>query len=488
MIVAITSTFVPKSSASISQVLRRQVPSPSASISTKRVGGTLSISPVSFLSTCAHHHHRHQQQSYSLMRHIDSSNFVFNATTTPLTKPRRLPKMTVSSDITDIEELHRHAILQKQSTYIDPTTGFTVFTELAHLKRGKCCGNLCRHCPYGYSNVKNATNNDCGEAKAVSGDREGTGKLVMRILDGTYYENDESSKKPSSTTECGCSSAGASNHNSAQSTTDITQPLPKVRGKGGYAGGTLTSKNVPYTRKGDAGTSQLFTGERRDKHDDVFEAMGTVDELCSVVGVVYSQLMTSNEAVLNNTSTASTSSNSTLHPVYGELPEQLLDVMSRLFDVGSHIARPAPKQAQQSNTEMVQTKRPFHPHNTDLLEEWIDTMTDQLPELTSFVLPTGSPASAQLHVARTVCRRAERRMVPLVQRDESCDPAALSYVNRLSDYLFTAARYVNYCDGRDEMQYRREERRGGDVVDDDKKRGAFQRERVAVKLKDSAAE
>ncbi|ACI64924.1 predicted protein, partial [Thalassiosira pseudonana CCMP1335] len=188
-----------------------------------------------------------------------------------------------------------------------------------------------------------------------------------------------------------------------------------------------------YTRKGDAGTSQLFTGERRDKHDDVFEAMGTVDELCSVVGVVYSQLMTSNEA----------------------LPEQLLDVMSRLFDVGSHIARPAPKQAQQSNTEMVQTKRPFHPHNTDLLEEWIDTMTDQLPELTSFVLPTGSPASAQLHVARTVCRRAERRMVPLVQRDESCDPAALSYVNRLSDYLFTAARYVNYCDGRDEMQYRR---------------------------------
>ena len=78
--------------------------------------------------------------------------------------------------------------------------------------------------------------------------------------------------------------------------------------------------------------------------------------------------------------------------------------------------------------------------------------------------------------------------MPLVQRDESCDPAALSYVNRLSDYLFTAARYVNYCDGRDEMQYRREERRGGDVVDDDKKRGAFQRERVAVKLKDSAAE
>ena len=113
-------------------------------------------------------------------------------------------------------------------------------------------------------------------------------------------------------------------------------------------------------------------------------------------------------------------------------------------------------------------------------EEWIDTMTDELPELLSFIIPTGSPASAQLHVARTVCRRAERRMVPLVHDVGTVDPAALAYVNRLSDYFFTAARFVNYCDGIDEVQYRVEER----VLGDDSGKGAnFHRERVVVKLK-----
>ena len=120
-----------------------------------------------------------------------------------------------------------------------------------------------------------------------------------------------------------------------------------------------------------------------------------------------------------------------------------------------------------------------------MLEEWIDTMTDELPELTSFILPTGSIASAQLHVARTVCRRAERRMVPMVQDEQTVDPAALSYVNRLSDYFFTAARFVNYCEDRDEVQYRREVRLDGDEGDKDRRRetNLLQRERVVVKLK-----
>ena len=71
--------------------------------------------------------------------------------------------------ITDIEDLHRHAIMNKQSTYIDPATGFTVFTELSHLKRGKCCGNMCRHCPYGWSNVRDASEENASSARAVSG-------------------------------------------------------------------------------------------------------------------------------------------------------------------------------------------------------------------------------------------------------------------------------------------------------------------------------
>ena len=92
----------------------------------------------------------------------------------------------------------------------------------------------------------------------------------------------------------------------------------------------------------------------------------------------------------------------------------------------------------------------------DELEEWINEMTEILPELMSFVLPTGAPAAAQLHVARTVCRRAERRLVPLVVEEETCDPNALRYLNRLSDFFFVAARYVNYCEGQEEIQYRRE--------------------------------
>ncbi|KAL7478804.1 hypothetical protein ACHAW6_004559 [Cyclotella cf. meneghiniana] len=316
--------------------------------------------------------------------------------------PNETAQNTPTFNDIDIEELHRQAIVDKQSTYIDPSTGFTVFTELAHLKRGKCCGNMCRHCPYGYSNVKGLDFRE--EGKVSSGDRVGTERLVKMILDGTYYEN-----------EGGVYSNGCSANGEKQSYPDnVVEAEDKsreydlsvssnARGKGGYAGGTLTSKNVPYTRKGDAGTSQLFTGERRNKDDLVFEAMGTVDELCSVVGTVYAKLVSSNK--------------------------------------------------------------------------WIDTMTEQLPELKSFILPTGSPTSAQLHVARTVCRRAERRMVPLLRDHGSCDSAALAYVNRLSDYLFTAARYVNYCEGKDEVQYRRERGVSVDMA-------STGRERVVVRLKD----
>ena len=345
--------------------------------------------------------------------------------------------------ITDIEDLHRHAIMNKQSTYIDPATQFTVFTELAHLKRGKCCGNMCRHCPYGWSNVRGASEN-ASSARAVSGDRECTGRLVKQILDGTYYDDEDTNLalKPSLPTNTDTSLKSAS----------------VSRGKGGRAGGTLTSKNVPYTRGGDKGTSQLFTGERRKKDDILFEALGTVDELCSVVGVVYAEL---------NAAEKRASDNGTTKSIYGELPEQLLDVMSRLFDVGSHVAKPVPniKEMDKSQKE----NKGFSSDHTTILEANIDAMTDQLPELTSFILPTGSIASANLHVARTVCRRAERRMVPLVQEEETCDPDALAYINRLSDYLFTAARYVNFCDGSDETQYR-------------KAKSIVQRERITVKL------
>lgn len=261
------------------------------------------------------------------------------------------------------------------------------------------------------------------QVRAVrSGDVVQTGRLVRRIMDGTYYDDEDSLDVETS-----------------ESNSSREQQLPTAaKGSGGRAGGTLTSKNVPYTRSGDMGVSQLFTGERRSKDDILFEAMGTVDELCSTVGVVYALIIeTSGEGDVN----------------FGELPLQLLDVMSRLFDVGSHIARPTLSTLPSGKSK----KERFNAQHVDILEQWIDNMTEQLPELTSFILPTGGVASAQLHLARTVCRRAERRMVPIIQdEDGSLDLAAYSYINRLSDYLFTVARYVNYCEGKDEVQYRKE--------------------------------
>mmetsp|Transcript_14090 Transcript_14090/g.23136 ORF Transcript_14090/g.23136 Transcript_14090/m.23136 type:complete len:423 (-) Transcript_14090:37-1305(-) len=359
--------------------------------------------------------------------------------------------------ITDIEDLHRHAIMNKQSTYIDPATGFTVFTELSHLKRGKCCGNMCRHCPYGWSNVRGASEENASSARAVSGDRECTGRLVKQILDGTYYDDEDtnllSTKLESNDANSSTIKPSLPVNSEKSTSTNIS------RGKGGRAGGTFTSKNVPYTRGGDKGTSQLFTGERRKKDDILFEALGTVDELCSVVGVVYAELKAAEKRAPTD--------NGTTKSIYGELPEQLLEVMSRLFDVGSHVAKPVPNIKEMDQSQ--KGNKGFSSDHTTMLEEWIDAMTEELPELTSFILPTGSVASSNLHVARTVCRRAERRMVPLVQEEETCDPDALAYVNRLSDYLFTAARYVNFCDGSDETQYR-------------KAKSIVQRERIIVKL------
>ena len=138
--------------------------------------------------------------------------------------------------ITDIEDLHRHAIMNKQSTYIDPATQFTVFTELAHLKRGKCCGNMCRHCPYGWSNVRGASEN-ASSARAVSGDRECTGRLVKQILDGTYYD-DEDTNLLSTKLEEPNDDKSSTLKPSLPTNTDTLKSSGVSRGTGGRAGGT----------------------------------------------------------------------------------------------------------------------------------------------------------------------------------------------------------------------------------------------------------
>lgn len=369
----------------------------------------------------------------------------------------------------DIEELHQCAVQNGSRTYIDPATGFTVFTEITHLTRGKCCGNMCRHCPYGWENVSSADESQKREAKVKSGDKEEASKLLQQLISGksrtastssVILKNNKIPKESKrieerKTIDC----AGISSKINRLSYDDDTKnrntsDKRKNTGLGGRRGGTFTKKNVPYTRSGDKGTTVLLTGERRRKDDPAFEAMGNVDELCSFVGSVHAELLGgSNDPSIN----------------YGDLPEWLVDIMSRLFDMGSHVAKPkkiTPKSCDDDDEDEDDEKDGFKANgigdgfdsvHIENLELWIDDMTEELPELTSFILPTGGQASAKLHIARTVCRRVERSVVCLVE-DGVCDPSAMQYLNRLSDFFFTASRWTNYCEGREEILYKKPSR------------------------------
>ena len=388
----------------------------------------------------------------------------------------------------DIEELHQQALLHGSTTYQDPTTGFTVFTALAHLQRGTCCGNQCRHCPYGWENVaRNNNNTDNNNNSSRQQVRSGDARAIQVRLAALKeaQQEFERMKLQQQGTPLEPSSIAAANKTNTTKT-------------GGRHGGRLTTKNVPYTRGGDAGMTSLLTGERRSKTDVSFEAMGTVDELCSIVGVVYAEweqemqlsepTITRSDPTTNNNA-ASNNTLATLEEKRIFFQECLLDIMSRLFDIGSHVAKPRRRKRQEDDDSVSSSSSEdevefvadgvgggFDIMHVEELEDWIDLLTEDLPELRSFILPTGSRTCAQLHVARCVCRRAERRVVPLVQ-DKACDPNSLKYLNRLSDFFFTAARWVNFhgagAHSRQEIQYRKPTR------------GAKQRGRVSVSLESS---
>jgi cob(I)alamin adenosyltransferase len=171
-----------------------------------------------------------------------------------------------------------------------------------------------------------------------------------------------------------------------------------------------------YTRTGDKGTTALGSGERVPKHALRIAAYGTVDETNASVGMVRVHLGAG-------------------HP---GLDAKLLRIQNDLFDLGADLCVPdrgeKPAHEPLRVTE-AQVKR---------LEDEIDEMNAELKPLRSFVLPGGSPAAAALHMARTIARRAERLMVELAgQPGEPVGDAALKYINRLSDFLFVASRYVN---------------------------------------------
>jgi cob(I)alamin adenosyltransferase len=175
-----------------------------------------------------------------------------------------------------------------------------------------------------------------------------------------------------------------------------------------------------YTRTGDAGETSLFGKNRISKADPRVDAYGDVDELNAWIGYVRS---------------------STIDP---DVDAALMRVQRDLFAVGAQLADPAERL-----TERL-TKAFITDADVTRLEGLMDHMDVELPPLTHFILSGGTPAGAALHVARTVCRRAERRMVAL---SPAVDAVLLQYVNRLSDLLFILARVVNHRAGRPELRW-----------------------------------
>ena len=162
-----------------------------------------------------------------------------------------------------------------------------------------------------------------------------------------------------------------------------------------------------YTKKGDSGTTQLLGGTRVSKGNLKIESYGTIDELNSFIGLIRDQEIS--EKYIN----------------------QILEIQDRLFTIGSHLA-----------TDFEKSKMKL-PTISDLdikqLENWMDEMDKELPEMKSFVLPGGHTTVSYCHVSRCICRRAERVIV-LLNESEFVEPLILKYVNRLSDYLFVLSR------------------------------------------------
>jgi len=174
-----------------------------------------------------------------------------------------------------------------------------------------------------------------------------------------------------------------------------------------------------YTRTGDNGDTGLGDGERVAKDDPRIEAIGAVDELNSALGVLLAS------------------------PLPESVATTLTDVQHRLFDLGGELSLPGQALLRDRHVEE--------------LEQRLDALNARLPPLEDFILPGGSPAAALCHLARAICRRAERRAVHLA-RSSDLNPAGLRYLNRLSDLLFVVARVLNREAGRADVLWRSDAR------------------------------
>lgn len=186
-----------------------------------------------------------------------------------------------------------------------------------------------------------------------------------------------------------------------------------------------------YTGSGDRGKTSLFSGERVAKDHERIEAYGDLDELNSVIGALAASLP----------------------PQAGDMHPELEAVQAALFQIGAWLAT-------SPGSAAAGLLSPIDPEGASALERSVDRMDAALPPLTGFILPGGSPAAAWAHLARTVCRRTERRVVRLNAAEAATqvgDPMQRSivYLNRLSDYLFVVARHLNSIQGIEERSWKR---------------------------------
>jgi len=178
-----------------------------------------------------------------------------------------------------------------------------------------------------------------------------------------------------------------------------------------------------YTKTGDKGSTSLIGGVRVPKNHIRIESYGTVDELNSYLGMV-------NDIAQNE-----------------QISEWLREIQDRLFTLGAVLATNPDKEVKMKLPDL---------HDTDVqwMEQLIDTMNETLPEMRSFIIPGGNLAASTCHVARCVCRRAERLCVGMAEQGEYVPELVIKYLNRLSDFLFVLARYIGHISGVAELPWR----------------------------------
>ncbi len=180
-----------------------------------------------------------------------------------------------------------------------------------------------------------------------------------------------------------------------------------------------------YTRTGDKGYTSFFNGQRISKSDLRVDGYGTIDELNSAIGVV----LGINDKGLR-------------------IKEELIKIQNDLLDIGSALANPQVSSQKLAVNSLPKRVKEF--------ENFIDQMTKQMPVLKNFILPGGGKTGALLHFVRTVCRRAERNLVKLSEK-EKINAEIIIYINRLSDLLFTMARFTNFKEKKKEIIWRQNE-------------------------------